>query len=812
MKQNNEFLRKRPTQRNRNVLFDLSNLLIPVLIAFVGIIISTQTFAKNVGYNPKYTDAPVFITSTKFFLIDKGYPFYNPGLVFLNIISNPFDKNISAVILPSLFPLLLCSGLAVVVFFVVSAIRGYGLNKNDNLYGTAKWADDKDMKKAGLVEDYGVVLAQLQGADVRASVNKKSGSLVLSLKKMSKLVCASSDTNFLMIAPSRSGKGVGSLIPTLLRFLYSMIIFDPKGELFNITAGFRRKFSHVLKFAPKNPNKDTCCFNPLEEVSLDNRIVSDVDLVIQNLFEEAKGGESSNSQFFNENAKDMIKTTILHVLTADNPEYADKKNLPGVFEIMSLAAKPDENANAEEGQEGEQAQPKNPGDKLFSEMFEMKHLLNGKEAPWLETIIQAGAGRMLQMNPKVRSDVFSTVFSKLQLFSDPMIAYATSHSDFKLQDFVDSENPISLYLVIPFAHVDVVAPVFKLLINFMLRKFSDGETSYGEVKLKNKLLFLLDEFPVLGNFPFLVKCMGILAGYSINFYIVCQGLNQLIDIYGQNQPFLTHCKTQVVYAPGKVEDAKVFTDAIGKESVIKESLSTSGSRYAVALNNLNASSQEIARDLMNPDELMKLPRNECLIINQNDPPYIAKKCVYYNDPRFKYFAYSLREEKDFIRYKFFSKVLFEIPLPFSKKNFAFKVPVFQRTIYKSGKKNPKGEDIWLYRYSENLHKGFFVPFTKKKRLMQTGFEPPSLRSDLEEELKGLPSNSSGLQVERKTGTEKSKAKTLEEMNEDGNFNILDYLQKFADIEEEVSPFQENIADDEPPPSTIPLTRDAFSAG
>ena len=276
-------------------------------------------------------------------------------------------------------------------------------------------------------------------------------------------------------------------------------------------------------------------------------------------------------------------------------------------------------------------------------MQECDHYLQGELAPWLDTIIKAGAGRMLQMNVKVRSDVFSTVFSKLQLFSDPLIAHVTGHSDFKLQDFVDSKEPISLYLVVPFAHIDVIAPVFKLLINFILRKFSDGETSYGEIKLKNKLLFLLDEFPILGYFPFLVKTMGILRGYGINFFLVCQTINQLVDIYGQNHPFLDHCKTTCIYAPGKIEDAKAFTEAIGKESVSKESLSVSGSRYAVALNNLNASTQEVARDLMNPDELMKLPPNEALILNHSMPAYIAKKVVYYEDYRFKDKAYFVKE-------------------------------------------------------------------------------------------------------------------------------------------------------------------------
>ena len=521
MRQNNEFLRKRPAQRNRKVLYDLSNLLIPVAIAIVGIIVSTQTFARMVGYNPRYTDLPFFVTGRKFLFIDEGYPFFNPGLVFLNILAKGLtDSVIQSVILQSLFPLVLCAAISVATFFVISGIRGYGLDKNDRLYGTARWGTEKDVKDFGLSEEYGVVLAEFQKAKVRAKVNPKDGSVQLRLIREADLICLAGNTNVLMIAPTRSGKGVGSVIPTSLNFPWSVIFFDPKGELFNITSGFRSQFSTVLKFAPKNPDGVTVCFNPLEEVHLDKRIVSDVDLVIQNLFEEAKGGENSNAQFFNENAKDMIKTVILHVLTADNPDYAEKKNLPGVFEIMSLAAKPSETDAAQSAAQGEQ-QKAGPGDRLFSEMFETAHLLDGEEAPWLQTLIEAGAGRMLQMNPKVRSDVFSTVFSKLQLFSDPLIAHATGHSDFRLDDFVTSDVPLSLYLVVPFAHVDVIAPVFKLLINFMLRRFSDGETSYGEVKLKNRLLFMLDEFPVLGNFPFLVKTMGILAGYGINFFLIC---------------------------------------------------------------------------------------------------------------------------------------------------------------------------------------------------------------------------------------------------------------------------------------------------
>lgn len=744
----NEFLRSRPAQRNKNILFDLSNLIIPVVVVVVGIIVSTQTFAKYVNYNITYTDVPIFVTRSKIAFIDAGYPFYNPGLVFLNICSKPFDKVINAVLFRSLFPLLVCVAFAVLLFFVVSAIRGYGLTRNDNLYGTARWGNEKDLKKFGLIEKTGVVLAQFQKADIRAKVNPKNSSIQLSCKKNAPLVCHSGATNTLMIAPTRSGKGVGSVVPTALNFPFSMIFFDPKGELFNITAGFRSKFSHILKFAPKNANKDTVCFNPLEEVNLDTRIVSDVDLIIQNLFEESKGGDNSTAQFFDNNTKDMLKTTILHVLTCNKSKYELKKNLQGVFSIMSSAANPDKDEDDDE-------EESKPGDKLFNEMLNSNHYLNGYETPWLHELITDGAGRMLQMNPKVRSDVFSTTFAKLQLFSDPLIGYATSKSDFKLQDFVDSAKPISLYLVVPFAHVDVIAPVFKLLINFMLRKFSDGETSHGEVKLKNRILFMLDEFPVLGNFPFLVKTMGVLAGYGINFFLICQGLNQLVDIYGQNHPFLDHCKTLCVYAPGKIEDAKAFTEAIGKESVTKESLSTSGSRYAVALNNLNASSSEVARDLMNADELMHLPPSEALILNQGMPAYIAKKVVYYEDKRFKDKAYSVHKVKR-------NKKIFRI---------------------------------------------FPIPFIKEKITVQTGFEPPASRKLLERELIYLPSNI----IRLKKLKEDRRTITAIDEEQKVSFNVVDFLETYEEIENFASPYQAEIVDDdELPPTTIPLEFDIFS--
>jgi type IV secretion system protein VirD4 len=372
----------------------------------------------------------------------------------------------------------------------------------------------------------------------------------------------------------------------------------------------------------------------MEEVELTEQGFADIGLILSNMFEEHKKGSDGASQFFDNNAQDLLTGLIFHILSS-NIYGPEMKNLSGVLTILSQAGSGED----EEGGMGEE---------LLNEMIAAKHYDKyGNESPYIHRIIENAAKRSLKQHFKVRSDVFSTIFAKMRLFEDPYIAYVTGHSDFKLQDFYDTKNPISLYLTVPFSDIERIAPVFKLLINFILNKFSRGEASYGELELPYRIMFLIDEFPVLGAFPFLQKTMGILAGYGINFYIVVQGLNQIVDIYGQNHTFLDNCKTVMVFAPGKIEDARAFTDIIGKESVTKESLSASGSRYAVALNNLNASSQEVARDLMNPDELMKLPPNEALILNQGMPAYIAKKICYYEDSRFKDKAYSAKDGTGF---------------------------------------------------------------------------------------------------------------------------------------------------------------------
>jgi type IV secretion system protein VirD4 len=204
-----------------------------------------------------------------------------------------------------------------------------------------------------------------------------------------------------------------------------------------------------------------------------------------------------------------------------------------------------------------------------------------------------------------------------------------------LNDFKVSENPISLYITVPFPDLDRLSPFIRILVTFILRKFSQDEVQFGEQKLKHPILFLIDEFPTLGTFTTLETMMGILAGYGITFYLICQSPSQIYRLYGEHTTILDHCKFIMTYAMSDPKGAEMFSKMTGVESVTFSNVSNSGSRFDAGMNNLNVSEQTQQRNLMNADEIQHLPANQLIIFPQGSPAIIAKKNVYYSDPRYK---------------------------------------------------------------------------------------------------------------------------------------------------------------------------------
>ena len=633
MKEKEEFSRLDPDSSYIFRWLALLNWVVPICLVITGLIITTQKFAPLMNYDPRVVGNPAFI-------FKNGYRLYNPLVFLIGMMKFAFNDAYSYYFFQAIPATFICLSLAALTFVITSILLSCH-QKNQHIHGTARYATRKDLKNYGMLQRHGVVCGELAEAKIPYKIDVEKASLTLHCKKPAPLICHSGRTNTLMIAPTRSGKGVSTVIPTCLNYgvpykAYdkkshkkvikgrgSMVIFDPKGENWAATAGYRSKFSKVIPFRPLDPNDNTAHYNPIWE--------------IPDSPSEAFGWADTIGEIF--------FGVVLHVRFCKSIPWKEK-NLATVLHIFSSATNDDEkkvsspNANPQNQNE----ENGGPGAKMLEELIKSDH---GNEK--IHQLIVEAAKRSKIQTPKERASTYSTVFSKISLFQDPLLAQATAYSDFSVDDFINSKNGISLYLIVPYNHIKRISPVFRMIITFMIKKFSAGETNANEVKLKIPCLFLLDEFPVLGFFPDIALNAGILAGYGVTFFIVCQALNQIVDVYSENHPFLDHCKTIILYAPGSIKDARTFSESIGNRSVLLDNISASGTKFQAGFSSYSRSSQETSTTLINPDELMKLEFSRAIIMNQGMPPYKGKKVVYYEDPRFKNKAFLEIPNMDWIR-------------------------------------------------------------------------------------------------------------------------------------------------------------------
>lgn len=603
--------------------------IIPVLIITAGAFWSSQVVAKNAGYSQGLGE-PWFWAGE--------HPWYSPIAIIFWTFKWYAQTNYHYYFDGAYYPVSAATMVALVVYIL--AWRKEGKQRNSNLYGTAKFADDTDLARAGLFCASGIVCGHVAAAILK--VDRSKDNVTVRRYAPDRLIIDRGMTSTILIAPPRSGKGVSSIIPTLCCWKGSVIQFDPKGENYEATAGFRRTFSHVLRFAPLS--EESIRYNPLLEIRPGNCAFRDASNIADILIAPSgqQSLEGSEAAHFNEAAKDLLTGLIMHVVSCP---YVKEKSIGSCLDIISkldenntLAAAANINSpimlnfsrnGINMASLNNSPQVSDDDGAVFKKLMEMPRV-----DPAADKIVQDSLGRLLNKPPRERGSVISTAARAIWLFQDPVLRMNTSTCDFSLNDFMESDRPVSLYLTVPYSDIDRLTPVIRLFISFFIRRMSEGETGHNRM-LKHRLLYLLDEFPVLGNFPYLEKTMAVLQGYGIVFFLVCQSVQQLNKIYGNNHSFFDQCKNIITYAPGDYQSAKIFSDIMGKQTIVKEQKSNSGSKYEVGLKNLSISSSEVQINLMNPDEIMHMSFDKLLLLSQGMHPYMGKKVIYYRDTRFR---------------------------------------------------------------------------------------------------------------------------------------------------------------------------------
>jgi len=394
---------------------------------------------------------------------------------------------------------------------------------------------------------------------------------------------------------------VGLVVPTLLSWPASAVIHDIKGENWNLTAGWRSRFSHCLLFNPTDPK--SAAYNPLLEVRRGAHEVRDVQNIADILVDPEGALERRNH--WEKTSHALLVGAILHVLYA-----GEDKTLRGVANFLS--------------------DPACPFEVTLHRMMTTHHL---GEAP--HPVVASAAREVLNKSDNERSGVLSTAMSFLGLYRDPTVAEVTSRCDWRIADLIAAEHPVSLYLVVPPSDINRTKPLIRLILNQIGRRLTESLDGSDGVERRHKLLLMLDEFPALGRLDFFESALAFMAGYGLRAFLISQSLNQIDKAYGQNHSILDNCHVRVTFATNDERTAKRISETLGTATELRAQRNYAGHRLAPWLGHLMVSRQETARPLLTPGEVMQLPSDEAVVMVSGHPPIKAQKLRYYADANFK---------------------------------------------------------------------------------------------------------------------------------------------------------------------------------
>ena len=453
--------------------------------------------------------------------------------------------------------------------------------QNRPLHGAARFANTAEIRKAGLLDPKG-------GLDKTILVGKKNG----------RYLTYGGYQFVILAAPTRSGKGVGIVVPNCLNYSDSLVVLDIKGENFDITSGFRAKHGQkVYLFAPFDEAGVTHRYNPLEYISDDPaQRLGDIDAIGTALY----SGGNQNDKFWSENAKDLFRGLCLFVL--------ERKDLPKTFgEILRQAS--------------------GKGKPLKEYIFEELKKAQDTGHPFSNACIDC-LNRVLSNSENTLAGIVATFGTPLLIFQNPRVDLATSANDFDLREV--RRERMSIYFKMPPNKLKegsvLVNLFFDQLLNLNTRVLPSQDKT-----LKQQCLVLLDEMTSIGKVAMIAQAVSYMAGYNMRLLTIIQNKSQLEDVYGKAGALtlLSNHALMVMYAPSPTvqSDAQEYSEMLGYETVKSRSRTSS-------MQSSSTSTSDQRRALMLPQEIRELGQTREIVSLENCKPILCDKIRYYEDPDF----------------------------------------------------------------------------------------------------------------------------------------------------------------------------------
>ena len=464
------------------------------------------------------------------------------------------------------------------------------------LHGSARWANDREISKANLVQDDGIVIG----------------------KHKSEILRFPGQQFVLLAAPTRSGKGVGVVIPNLLTYTGSVVVLDIKQENYNITAGYRNTVhkQETWLFNPFAEDREpdtgraaprTHRYNPLSSITDGVFRVGDI-LAIGNAIWPTGGKDA----FWNDNARNLFLAIVLFLCEMRDRRLKDE-SLPNYPVTMGEVLR--QSSGRGTGQSVK---------KYLQSLFETY--------PWLSSECLDAMANFLSASDDVLASILSTFNAPLTIWRNPVVDAATSQNDFDLADV--RTRPMSVYIGITPDHLEdaklLVNLVFSQLVNLNTKQLPQDNPQ----RYRYPCLLLMDEFTAIGKVNILAKAVSYIAGYNLRLLPIIQSLSQLESVYGKEdaRTFVTNHALQILFAPREQKDANEYSEMLG--TFTEKGISESRSKQILDPKGSSESISDQKRALMLPQELKELGQWKEIVLVENTKPILCDKIRYYDDPAF----------------------------------------------------------------------------------------------------------------------------------------------------------------------------------
>ncbi len=593
--------------------------LLGILIALIcAVTFITQEYAREIRYHPVFGEPFIFniYSPLNFILIDPRlkaatYMIHKKYVMIIQILS-------FIVIFPCL----------------------YYKKKNLTVHGTSKWATLKEIKAMNLI------------------LNRQLGGVILG-KFKGRYLAHNGAEHVMMMAPTRMGKGINTVLPTLYSWKDSVIVNDIKGECWEKTSGYRKEVlgQEVIMIAPLS-SIPKWTYNPLDVIALrTDQELADVTAIAQTLLDLDGKGESDH---WISSAINYFTGLILHVKyitpgasLTDVVKYATDPKMNIVEKMGRVIGKyVDDDGVVHDCTPHEHETTTH----LFKEIYMEETKLHPKVASIFS--------QLFYTPEKERGSIISTCNTKLKIFQDPRVQRNTSSTSISIKEL--KEKKVSLYIVMPPKTIQMLRPLLRLIFTQVVYELTDKGIdckSNEEIEFKdthkikekveetvkfsflkklinyfyidpgkNKLLLLIDEFPALGKMDIFETAIPYIAGYGLKTLLITQSMNQLKSAYGDKNSILENCGAQIYLTPADVSTPKMISDMLGTYTA--EIQNTSGKKGQIFGKTYTTSL--MARPLLTPGEVRTLPYERLIIFVTSKAPIYGDKIFYWKDRLFKH--------------------------------------------------------------------------------------------------------------------------------------------------------------------------------